>query len=91
MIKLFQNLSLSCRTVSACISDMAQDIEKSLQDSAANFEFYSLAMDETTDLMNTSQLAIFLCGIPTDFEICFRCKAMHDTTRGTGVHAARDH
>lgn len=68
---------------------MTQD--KFLQDSAANFELYSLGMGETTDITNTSQLAIFLCGIPTDFEICFHCKAMHDTTRGTGVHAARDY
>ncbi|KAL6465184.1 hypothetical protein MHYP_G00253170 [Metynnis hypsauchen] len=83
-LKLFQNVSLSRRTMSDRIGDMAQDIEKSLKDSVKDFEFCSLALDETTDITNTSQLAIFVRGIMADFntrEDLLSLVGMHDTTK----------
>lgn len=56
-VKLFQSVSLSRRTVSDRITDIAQDIEKTLKSSASDFEFFSLACDETTDITSTAQLA----------------------------------
>ncbi|KAL6463909.1 hypothetical protein MHYP_G00283000 [Metynnis hypsauchen] len=87
-LKLFQNVSLSRRTVSDRIGDMAQDIEKSLKDSVKDFEFCSLALDETTDITNTSQLAIFVRGIMADFntrEDLLSLVGMHDTTKGEDI------
>ena len=63
---------------------MAQDIERSLKDAVREFQFFSLACDETTDITNTAQLAIFVRGI-TDFEIreeLLSLQAMQGTTKG---------
>ncbi|CAK6436213.1 unnamed protein product [Pipistrellus nathusii] len=84
-VKLFQSVSLSRRTVSDRITDLAQDIEMTLKNSAGDFQFFSLACDETTDITNTSQLAIFVRGITAEFdtrEELLSLEAMHGTTRG---------
>lgn len=84
-VQLFQSVSLSRRTVSDRITDMAKDIEKTLKDSAKDFQFFSLACDETTDITNTAQLAIFIRGITDEFdtrEELLSLEAMHDTTTG---------
>lgn len=67
-VKLFQSVSLSWRTVSDRITDMAQDIEKTLKDIARDFQFFSLACNETTAITNTAQLAIFVRGITAEFD-----------------------
>ncbi|KAI4830515.1 hypothetical protein KUCAC02_002143 [Chaenocephalus aceratus] len=84
-LKVFQSISLSRRTVSDRITDMAQDIEKTLKDTARDFEFFSLACDETTDITNTAQLAIFVRGTTSAFdtrEEMLSLQALHGTTRG---------
>ena len=84
-VKLFQSVSLSRRTVSDRITDMAVNIEKTLKDTTQNFEFFSLACDETTDITNTAQLAIFVRGITAEFdstEELLSLQAMHGTTKG---------
>ncbi|KHJ40557.1 hypothetical protein D918_09394 [Trichuris suis] len=87
--KLFQSVGLSRRTVSDRITDLAEDIEKTLKHTAGNFELFSLACDETTDITNTAQLAIFLRGITTEFETqeeLLSLEAMHGTTRGEDLY-----
>ena len=72
-VKLFQSVSLSRRTVSDRITDLAQDTEKTLKDSAGDFQFFSLACDETTDITNTAQLAVFVRGITAEFDTREEC------------------
>uniref|UniRef100_A0A8C4FES4 HAT C-terminal dimerisation domain-containing protein n=1 Tax=Dicentrarchus labrax TaxID=13489 RepID=A0A8C4FES4_DICLA len=77
-VKLFQS-------VSDRITDMVQDIEKTLKNTARDFEYFSMACDETTDITNTAQLAIFVRGITTRFETkqeLLSLQAMHGTTKG---------
>ena len=84
-VKLFQSVSLSRRTVSERITDMAQDIEKTLKNTARDFKYFSLTCDETTDITHTAQLAIFLRGITSEFETkeeLLSLQAMHGTTKG---------
>ncbi|XP_044308861.1 SCAN domain-containing protein 3-like isoform X2 [Varanus komodoensis] len=87
-LKLFESVSLSRTTVSGRISDMAQDTETSLKDSATDFAFYSLAIDETTDITNTAQVAIFVRGTNEAFEVredLLSLAAVHDTTSGADI------
>jgi hypothetical protein len=66
-------------------SDLAQDIEETLMDSAGDFQFFSLACDETTDITNSAQLAVFLRGITAEFDTrqkLLSLEAMHGITRG---------
>ncbi|XP_074045122.1 LYR motif-containing protein 9 isoform X1 [Macrotis lagotis] len=84
-VRLFQSVSLSRRTVSDRITDLAQDIEKTLKDSAAEFQFFSLACDGTMDITSTAQLAIFVRGITAEFvtrEELLSLEAMHSNTGG---------
>ncbi|KAK1333566.1 LOW QUALITY PROTEIN: hypothetical protein QTO34_005951, partial [Cnephaeus nilssonii] len=81
-VKLFQSVSLSRRTVSDRITDLAQDIETTLKNSAGDFQFFSWL---TMDITNTAQLAIFVRGITAEFdtrEELLSLEAMHGTTRG---------
>ncbi len=84
-VKLFQSSSLSRRTVAERNTDMAQDIETTLNDTAKKFQFFSLACDETTAITNTAQLVIFVRGISFEFETTeelLSMQAMHGTTKG---------
>ena len=79
-VKLFQSVSLSRRTIADRIADMVYDIGKN---TARNFEYFSLACDETTDITNTAKLAIFVRGITAEFETkeeLLSLQAMHSTT-----------
>ena len=68
-VAVFEKISLSRRTISSRIQEMGDNIEKTLKDKAQDFEFFALALDETTDITNTAQLAIFIRGITSDFKI----------------------
>ncbi|XP_076810276.1 general transcription factor II-I repeat domain-containing protein 2-like [Clavelina lepadiformis] len=84
-VHLFQKLSLSRRTVCERIQEMGQDIEDNLKKRAGKFVNFSLCLDETTDIKNIAQLAIFFRGITSDFHIeenLLSLESIHGTTRG---------
>ena len=59
-------------------------MKKTLKDKAQDFEFFALALDETTDITNTAQLAIFIRGVTSGFKIhedLLSLESMHGTTR----------
>ena len=56
----FAKLSLSRQTVARRIEELASNVERTLKYRATNFQFYSLALDESGDASDTAQLAIFL-------------------------------
>lgn len=64
---------------------MADDIETSFKANAADFVYYSLTIDETTNLSNTAQIVILMHRVTTEFNIVeefLALKSMHRTTRG---------
>ena len=80
----FEKISLSRRTVSSRIQEMGDNIEKTLKDKAQDFKFFALALDATTDITNTAQLAIFIREVTSDFKIqedLLSLESMHGTTR----------
>ena len=84
-VAVFEKISLSRRIVSSRIQEMGDNIEKTRKDKAQDFEFFVLALDETTDITNTAQLAIFIRGVTSDFKIqedLLSLESMHGTTRG---------
>lgn len=55
---------------------------------ALNFAFYSIAVDESTDMTDTAQLAIFIRGVDENFTIheeFAALYAMKETTRGEDI------
>ena len=53
--KLFEGISLSPNTVATRVTELAADVEKQLLATAKNFEAFSIALDESTDVSGTAQ------------------------------------
>ena len=65
----FADISFSRNTAVDRICDFSQNIQQQLSERAAHFVAYSVAIDESTDVMDTAQLAIFICGVDSDVNI----------------------
>ncbi len=62
------------------VCEMATDLRTQLCERSKNFIAYSLAVDESTDMMDIAQLAIFIRG-----EEILNIKSMHGTTTGKDI------
>ena len=65
----FSNISLSANTVAERISDLSSDIYDQLREKAKFFNAYSVALDESSDITDTAQLAIYVRGVDDNFEV----------------------
>jgi hypothetical protein len=63
MVKEFEKISLSRRTVTRRIDSLTEDICETLIDKITKFAYWSFAVDESTDRKETAQLAIFVKGV----------------------------
>jgi hypothetical protein len=61
--RLFIKVSLSGVTVARRIEGLAEAIKNALKDRASKFVFYSVPLDDSTDIRDTAQLAIVKRGI----------------------------
>uniref|UniRef100_A0A087Y4L4 Uncharacterized protein n=1 Tax=Poecilia formosa TaxID=48698 RepID=A0A087Y4L4_POEFO len=80
----FENISLSRRTVTRRIEDIATNLVLQLKDSVNDFEYFSLALDESCDIPHTAQLLIFVCGINAEFSITEELAGMRSMKRTIG-------
>ena len=64
--KLFQNLTLGANTVARRIADMGENMIGQIVSYASKFRHISLAMDESLDMCDTSQLLVFIRGVDED-------------------------
>lgn len=89
--KLFSNLSLSRQTITRRINDISEEIVMNLRNNIKNFKFYSLAFDESTDISDTSQLAVYIRGVNESFQITqelLNLLSLKDTTKGEDIFQA---
>lgn len=56
---VFSSISLSRNTVTRRIEEMADDVRQQLGMAAKDFVFFSIALDESTDVRDTAQLLIY--------------------------------
>jgi hypothetical protein len=87
----FASISLSRRTVVRRIHEMSENVSSSLRSRIASFQFFSLALDESTDASDTAQLAVFIRGIDSEFTITEELLSlvpMKGTTTGKDVFNA---
>ncbi|XP_015743109.2 general transcription factor II-I repeat domain-containing protein 2A-like [Python bivittatus] len=67
---------------------MATDLRTQLSERSKDFFAYSLAVDESTDMTDTAQLAIFICGVDSNLRVTeeiMDIKSMHGTTTGKDI------
>ncbi|KAK7881164.1 hypothetical protein WMY93_029573 [Mugilogobius chulae] len=86
----FERISLSRRTVTRRIEVIDEDLSEELNTKAKTFKYYSLALDESTDIKDTAQLLIFIRGVDGHFQITeefLALESMKGTTRGTDLFA----
>ena len=66
---MIEKTSLSSQPVARRVDDLAANIQNSLIERLGACQFYSLAIDESTDVCDTAQLAIFIRGVTKGFEV----------------------
>ena len=85
---LFSRISLSARTVTKRIEELSANVKCSLENILHNLEYYCIAIDESTNVPDTAQLALFFRGVEPTFDIVeefVRLIPMKDTTTGADV------
>ncbi|CAM2119702.1 unnamed protein product [Caretta caretta] len=87
-VYLFKTISLSAKTVARRIEDTGSNIIFQLNEKTKKFEWFSLALDKSTDVADTSQLLLFICGVGSNFEVTEELASvhsMHGTTTGEEI------
>ncbi|XP_061893178.1 general transcription factor II-I repeat domain-containing protein 2-like [Entelurus aequoreus] len=65
------------------VETIAGNLELQLKNRTADFDCFSLALDESCDVRDTPQLLIFLRGITADFQITEELAAMQSIKETT--------
>ncbi|KAL4085098.1 hypothetical protein QTP88_027390 [Uroleucon formosanum] len=87
-MSVFENISLSRNTFTRRVEDIGGDLMMQIQIKSKAFKFFSLALDESTDVSDTAQLLIFIRGIDTDYNITEELASLESisgTTKGADI------
>ncbi|XP_043931709.1 general transcription factor II-I repeat domain-containing protein 2-like isoform X2 [Protopterus annectens] len=87
----FSKISLSHQTIARRVEDISKYTENTLESRCATFKFYSIALDKSTDVTDTAQLAIFIRGVDKDFGITEELASLvplKDTTKSIDLYKA---
>jgi hypothetical protein len=90
-IKKFKSVSLSRNTVASRINEIADNLRIQLSSTISTFGAYSIAIDESTDVQDIAQLAIFIRGCNVKLKVTeelLEIVPMHDTTTGADIFEA---
>ncbi|XP_078084146.1 general transcription factor II-I repeat domain-containing protein 2-like [Mustelus asterias] len=85
---LFKIISLAPNTVAHRIEGIGSNIFHQIADKEKNFQLYSLALDESTDVCDTSQLLVFIRGVDSEFNVTQELASvhsMHSTVTGEDI------
>lgn len=67
--KIFNSLSLSRPTLTRRTEQLIENMQKRLDDRIKDFIAFYIALDESTDLVDTAQLAVFVRGVNANLQI----------------------
>ncbi|XP_015431669.1 PREDICTED: general transcription factor II-I repeat domain-containing protein 2-like [Dufourea novaeangliae] len=90
-IKKFKSGSLSRNTVTSRIDEIAENLRNQHNTTISTFQAYSIAIDESTDIRNIAQLAVFIRGCDVNLKISeelLEIIPMHNTTTGADIFDA---
>ncbi|KAL4143577.1 hypothetical protein QTP88_005895 [Uroleucon formosanum] len=87
-LELFKEIGLSRNTITRRVENIGNNILTQLQNKARDFKYFSLALDESTDITDTAQLLIIIRGIDINFNVTEELaslKSMHNRTTGADI------
>ncbi|KAG6924098.1 GTF2I repeat domain containing 2, partial [Chelydra serpentina] len=67
--KVFEGINLSANTVACKITDLAENVQKQLIQISKDFKAFSIALDESTDVTDIAQCAVFIRGVDCNLNI----------------------
>ena len=68
-IKLFSGFSFSSRTITRRIRKISENVKYNQKDCFEDLQFFSIAIDESTDTTDAAQLAVFVSGVSGGFHV----------------------
>ncbi|XP_066494426.1 general transcription factor II-I repeat domain-containing protein 2-like [Tiliqua scincoides] len=87
-LHVYKRVCLAPSTIERRIEDIGCNIVKQIADKARNFHQYSLALGESTEVCDTSQLLVFIRGVDEDFNVTqefVSVRSMYDTVTGEDI------
>ncbi|XP_060836051.1 general transcription factor II-I repeat domain-containing protein 2B-like [Rhopalosiphum padi] len=93
LLKMVENVPVSRHTIERRISTISFDIFTNLKNNIANCLSLSLALDESTDIQDKPQLAIFVRYVTSDVDVkeeLLDLISLKETTRGIDIKIALD-
>ncbi|KAL2083019.1 hypothetical protein ACEWY4_020792 [Coilia grayii] len=84
----FANISLSRPTITERVEELSGDLKSQLKEKVKSFIAFSIALDESTDVTDVAQLAIFIRGVDASLNITEEFVSvvpMTDTTTANDV------
>lgn len=83
-----KNVSLSKQTVTRRIEEISKHVSSELSNIVSESSYFSLALDESTDLTDTAQLLIFIRTVDNNFMIneeLLALESLHGNTKGQDI------
>ncbi|GFR02502.1 general transcription factor II-I repeat domain-containing protein 2 [Trichonephila clavata] len=68
-VNLLKTASMSANTVARRVENIAENISSQLFDKNGHVEWFSLALDESTDVSDTAQVLIYIRGVDKSYEV----------------------
>ncbi|CAN7948344.1 unnamed protein product [Ixodes pacificus] len=87
-INIIRHVSLAPNTVPRRVEDIGTNITCQIAEEAKQFTHYSLALDQSTDVCDTSQLLVLIRGVDSEFNVTEEIASvhsMHGTVTGEDI------
>ncbi|GFR08065.1 general transcription factor II-I repeat domain-containing protein 2 [Trichonephila clavata] len=87
-VNLLKTVSMSANTVARRVENIAENISSQLFDKNGHVEWFSLALDESTDVSDTAQVLIYIRGVDKSYEVheeLLDMYSIHGTTTGRDI------
>ncbi|UYV67485.1 EPM2AIP1 [Cordylochernes scorpioides] len=68
-VNLLKTVIMSANTVARRVENIAENISSQLFDKNGHVEWFSLALDESTDVSDTAQVLIYIRGVDKSYEV----------------------
>lgn len=76
-LSLFNAISLSANTVARRTEDIGNNFAHQMKDVCKDFEWFSIALDESTDVSDSAQVLLFVRGVNSEFKITEELADVH--------------